>query len=414
MVHVAKEMQRQDYFLPLMIGGATTSRAHTALKIEPNYQNDQVIHVTDASRAVGVAQQLLTPDTKAAYIAAIREDYEQVRQRRSKSANVRKSVSLAAARENRLTIDWTNYQPPQPKTMGVQVFKDYSLEELRARIDWTPFFIAWELAGKYPRILNDGIVGEQARQLHADAEQMLDKIIDEKWLTANAVIGFYPANSDGDDIQLYTNDSRSKVLTTLHHLRQQDQKKGNQPNYCLSDYVAPVGLDIPDFIGAFACTAGGDIERKLAEFEADHDDYQSIMLKVLADRLAEAFAEQLHERVRTEFWAYAADESLDNEDLIKERYAGIRPAPGYPACPDHTEKATLWELLEPNQNAGISITESFAMLPTAAVSGWYFSHPNSRYFAVARLQNDQVADYAKRKDLPKDAVERWLGSVIES
>ena len=414
MVYVAREMQRQEFSLPLMIGGATTSRTHTALKIEPNYQNDQVIHVTDASRAVGVAQKLLTPKTKAAYTAEIKENYEQVRQRRSEMANLRKSISLARARGNKPAIDWANYQPTMPKKLGIQVFENYSLEELRARIDWTPFFIAWELAGKYPRILNDDVVGEEARKLYGDATQMLDKIVDEKWLTASAVIEFYPANSTGDDIELYTDNGRAEVLTTLHHLRQQEEKKRNQSNYCLSDYVAPKGSGKEDYIGAFACTTGGDIERKLAEFEADHDDYQSIMLKALADRLAEAFAEHLHERVRKEFWAYAVDESLENEDLIKERYAGIRPAPGYPACPDHTEKATLWELLAPDQNAGITLTESFAMLPTASVSGWYISHPDSRYFAVARLQNDQVEDYAERKGLPKDEVERWLASVIEA
>ena len=412
MVHVAKEMQRQDFKLPLMIGGATTSRLHTALKIEPYYNNDQVIHVTDASRAVGVAQQLLTPETKGDYIAGIKDEYEHVRQRRASTKNVRKSISLIAARENRPDIDWVSFQPQKPKKLGVQVFKKYPLEELRDLIDWTPFFIAWELAGKYPRILNDEVVGEEARKLHADATQMLDKIIDENWLTANAVIGFYPANSIDDDIELYCDDDRSETLTVLHHLRQQDQKKGNQFNYCLSDYIAPKGTGKPDYIGAFACTAGEGIESKLEEFEADHDDYQSIMLKALADRLAEAFAELLHEKVRKEYWAYAAEEELENEDLIKERYKGIRPAPGYPACPDHTEKATLWELLRPDQNVGISITESFSMLPTAAVSGWYFSHPDSRYFAVTRLQEDQIEDYAKRKDIPKEQVERWLGSVI--
>ncbi|MDG2088505.1 MAG: methionine synthase [Arenicellaceae bacterium] len=412
MVHVAKEMQRQKFKLPLMIGGATTSRLHTALKIEPNYQNDQVIHVTDASRAVGVAQKLLIPDTKGAYVAAIRDEYEHVRQRRASTANVRKSISLVAARDNKLDIDWENYQPPKPKKLGLQVFEDYPLEELRDLIDWTPFFIAWELAGKYPRILNDAVVGEEARKLHVDAMHMLDKIIDEKWLTANAVIGFYPANSIDDDIELYSDDSRNETLTMLHHLRQQDQKKGNQFNYCLSDYIAPKEAGKLDYIGAFACATGGDIESKLAEFEANHDDYQSIMLKALADRLAEAFAELLHEKVRKEYWAYAVEEELQNEDIIKERYIGIRPAPGYPACPDHTEKATLWKLLQPDQNAGITITESFAMLPTAAVSGWYFSHPDSRYFAVTRLQDDQIEDYARRKNMPKEKVERWLGSVI--
>jgi 5-methyltetrahydrofolate--homocysteine methyltransferase len=412
MVHVAKEMQRQEFKLPLMIGGATTSRLHTALKIEPFYQNDQVIHVTDASRAVGVAQQLLTSETKGAYIAAIKDEYEHVRQRRASSKNVRKSISLVAARQNRPDIDWEDYQPLKPKKLGVQVFKQYPLEELRDLIDWTPFFIAWELAGKYPRILNDEVVGEEARKLHVDATQMLGKIIDEKWLTANAVIGFYPANSIDDDIELYRDDGRSETLTVLHHLRQQDQKKGNQFNYCLSDYIAPKETGKSDYIGAFACTAGAGIESKLEEFEADHDDYQSIMLKALADRLAEAFAELLHEKVRKEYWAYAVDEELEHEDLIKERYKGIRPAPGYPACPDHTEKASLWALLQPDENAGISITESYAMLPTAAVSGWYFAHPDSRYFAVTRLQEDQVVDYAKRKGMPKEQVERWLGSVI--
>jgi 5-methyltetrahydrofolate--homocysteine methyltransferase len=413
MVHVAKEMQRQDFRLPLLIGGATTSKVHTAVKIEPHFEKDQVIYVSDASRAVGVAQTLLSVEGKVSFVESVREEYEQIRIEREKLGKVHRSLSLEDARVNRFAPDWAGYEPPRPEHLGIMTFADYPLERLVDRIDWTPFFSAWELAGRFPRILDDDVVGEEARKLHADGLNMLEQLVQEQWLSARAVIGLFPANSVGDDIEVYTDIKRSELLVRLHHLRQQDAKKNRQPNYCLADFIAPRDLGKPDYLGAFAVTTGIGIEHKLAEFEADNDDYQAIMLKVLADRLAEAFAEHMHERVRREFWGYAADESLKNDELIREKYQGIRPAPGYPACPDHTEKAALWELLHPLENAGISITESYAMLPTAAVSGWYFSHPDSRYFPVTRIQQDQVTDYAARKGLDKSVVERWLGSVIE-
>ncbi len=412
MVYMAKEMERQGIEMPLMIGGATTSKVHTALKIEPNLLKDQVVHVPDASRAVGVAQNLLSKENKAGFVTGVRDEYERIRVERLKHGKVHKTAEIKKARANKKAIDWSEYTPDKPSFLGLKTFDDYDLAKLVERIDWTPFFSAWELAGRYPRILKDEVVGVEATKLFADGQVMLKQIIDEKWLEARGVIGFFPANSVGDDIQVYTDESRSEVAKTLHHLRQQDVKKGAQPNYCLSDFVAPKESNKADYIGGFAVTAGHKIEQKIAEFEAEHDDYQSIMLKVLADRLAEAFAEHMHERVRKEFWAYEADEALDNDSLIREKYRGIRPAPGYPACPDHTEKATLWEMLEPGQNAGLSITESFAMLPTAAVSGWYFAHPESRYFSVTRIQQDQVIDYANRKGMDLMSTERWLSPIL--
>ena len=413
MVHVAQEMQRQNFSLPLLIGGATTSKVHTAVKIEPNFDNDQVIYVSDASRAVGVAQKLLSADAKGGFVQDVRDEYEQIRVEREKLGRVHKSLSLEQARANRLVTDWENYDPPRPRHMGVVSFADYPLEDLVERIDWTPFFSAWELAGRFPRILDDEVVGEEAIKLHRDGLAMLERIVEEKWISARGVIGLFPACSVGDDIDVFSDSTRSEVRMRLHHLRQQDVKKNRQANFCLSDFVAPRDSGKADYIGAFAVTTGVGIEHKLAEFEADNDDYQAIMLKVLADRLAEAFTEHMHERVRKEYWGYAADEELDNDALIREKYRGIRPAPGYPACPDHTEKASVWELLQPDVNAGITVTESFAMLPTASVSGWYFSHPESRYFPVTRIQSDQVGDYAARKGMDRSVVERWLGSIIE-
>lgn len=412
MVHMAKEMERQGVELPLMIGGATTSKVHTALKIEPNLLKDQVVHVPDASRAVGVAQNLLSNDKKAGFVSDLKVEYERIRVERAKHGKVHKTLDLNAARNNKAELDWSGYMPDTPSFLGIRTFDDYDLNKLIERIDWTPFFSAWELAGRYPRILNDEVIGEEATKLFADGQAMLKQIVDENWLEARGVIGFFPAHSDGDDIQIYADEDRNEVIKTLHHLRQQDSKKNTRPNYCLSDYIAPKDSDLNDYIGAFAVTTGHKIEAKIAEFEAEHDDYQSIMLKVLADRLAEAFAEHMHERVRKEFWGYEPQESLANDELIREKYRGIRPAPGYPACPDHTEKATLWELLEPDTNAGMSITESFAMLPTAAVSGWYFAHPEARYFSVTRIQQDQVADYARRKDMDLISAERWLAPVL--
>ena len=413
MVHVAKEMERQNVEMPLMIGGATTSKVHTALKIEPNLLKDQVVHVADASRAVGVAQNLLSNDNKGDFVSGVKDEYDRIRIERAKHGKVHRTLEIAQARVNKVELDWDTYAPEKPVFLGLKTFDDYDLNELIDRIDWTPFFSAWELAGRYPRILEDEVVGEEATKLLAEGQAMLARIVDENWLQARAVIGFFPANSVGDDIEVYRDESRQEVVHVLHNLRQQDKKKNSsQPNYCLSDFVAPKDSKIADYIGGFAVTTGHKIDEKIAEFEADNDDYQSIMLKVLADRLAEAFAEHMHERVRKEFWAYEADEDLANEDLIKEKYRGIRPAPGYPACPDHTEKATLWKMLQPDVNAGITITESFAMLPTAAVSGWYFSHPESRYFSVTRIQQDQVIDYAERKGIDTMSAERWLAPVL--
>lgn len=412
MVNVAKEMERLNISMPLMIGGATTSKVHTALKIEPQFKKDQVVYVQDASRAVGVAQSLLSNELKGGYINEVKDEYEKIRVERAKHSKVIRTHDLPIARDNKVAIDWQSFTPDAPNFLGIKTFDDYALSDLLDRIDWTPFFSAWELAGKFPRILEDDVVGEEAQKLFSDAQAMLEKIVAEDWLQARGVIGFWPANSVGDDIEVYTDESRTEVAHVLHHLRQQDQKRGDKPNYCLSDFVAPKDSGKADYIGGFAVTTGHKIQTKLDEFEKEHDDYQGIMLKVLADRLAEAFAEHMHERVRKEFWGYEPEESFNNEDLIKEKYRGIRPAPGYPACPDHTEKATLWNMLEPEKNAGMTITESFAMLPTAAVSGWYFAHPEARYFPVVRVQKDQIEDYAERKNQDTITTERWLQSVL--
>ena len=411
MSHMASEMQRLGLDTPLMIGGATTSRIHTAVKIDPRYDN-AVVYVQDASRAVGVANELLNAERSAAYVNSIKDEYAQMREQREQRESTRKSVSLEQARSNGFDDDWDNYTPPQPTFLGLKVFDDYDLQELSAYIDWTPFFHTWELAGKYPKILDDDVVGEHARQLFTDAQAMLQKIIDEKWLTARAVIGFFPANSFDDDILVFSDEQRDDVVTVLHHLRQQLAKPPQRPNWCLSDFVAPAETEVSDYIGAFAVTAGIGIEAHVQRFEAAHDDYSSIMLKALADRLAEAFAERMHERVRREFWAYAGDEALSNEQLVAEQYRGIRPAPGYPACPDHTEKQLLWELIEPDKYAGIELTESYAMTPASSVSGWYFSHPQARYFGVGKIRRDQVEDYAERKHLDVRLVERWLAPVL--
>ena len=411
MVNVASEMERLGMSLPLMIGGATTSRIHTAVKIAPAYSGP-VIYVPDASRAVGVASNLLSDTLRDDYVAEIENTYEDIRVRRREQQQDRTLVPIDKARSNPFTYDWENYQPPRPTFEGIRVFDDYPLKELVKRIDWTPFFRAWELAGKFPKILEDEVVGQEASRLYRDAEAMLKKIVDEKWLTARAVIGFWRANSIGDDIELYQDDS-GKPIMTLHHLRQQlDRSSNDKPNYCLSDYIAPKASGVTDWLGGFAVTAGIGIEKHLELFAADHDDYSSIMLKALADRLAEAFAERMHERVRKELWGYASDESLSNDEMISEQYRGIRPAPGYPACPDHTEKTLLWELLEPEKNAGITLTESYAMVPTAAVSGWYFSHPQARYFGTGKLAKDQVEDYAARKGLTVREIERSIPHLL--
>jgi 5-methyltetrahydrofolate--homocysteine methyltransferase len=408
MVHVAKEMQRLGYTQPLLIGGATTSPAHTAVKIDPQYKG-AVIYVKDASRSVGVCQQLVTKSTRDAYIENIKADHERRReQHRNKGAKAPR-LSLPHARAKKFKIDWAAYTPPAPSFLGVRAFDDYPLDELLPYIDWMPFFNAWEFAGKFPDILRDPVVGEAAGSLYADATRMLQQLVNEKWLRARAVVGFFPANSAGDDdIAVFADDTRLAVKARLHHLRQQKSKPQNQAQSCLADFVAPVSSGRADYLGAFAVTAGLGIDEHVARFEAAHDDYSSIMLKALADRLAEALAERMHERVRCELWGYAPQERLDGAAMIREEYQGIRPAPGYPACPEHTEKATLWQLLDPQRNAGIRLTESFAMLPTAAVSGFYFSHPQAHYFGVGQIDRDQVASYAQRKGWSLAEAERWL------
>ncbi len=412
MVHVVRELERQGFTVPLMIGGATTSKLHTAVKIEPGYSHC-VVHVTDASRAVGVAGNLLSADNRSTFANKIQAEYQQIRQRRSSHSTVRRYTTLERARGNKKQTDWKNYQPPKPTFLGTKVFDNYPLTDLTERIDWTPFFMAWELAGKFPKILDDEVVGREARSLYDDAQAMLSKIQAQKWLTARAVVGFFTANTvNDDDIELYTDDSRTKVLVTLHHIRQQMERISDQPNFCLADFVAPSDSGVADYLGAFAVTTGIGIEQHIARLESEHDDYHAIMLKALADRLAEAFAERMHERVRKEFWGYALNEDFTNEELIKEEYRGIRPAPGYPACPDHTEKATLWQLLKPDQTIGLNLTESFAMHPAAAVSGWYFAHPEARYFGTGKIQRDQVENYAKRKHMKVETIERWLSPIL--
>src|SRR3990167_414667 len=406
MVHVAKEMQRKGFTKPLLIGGATTSKAHTAVKIDPQYDKAPVVYVPDASRSVGVVSALMNPEQRVVLFNKMQEEYNAARERNANRGNRTHLLGYSAATDNGFQWDWAGYTPPAPTFTGSKTLIDYPLQELVDRIDWTPFFISWELAGKYPTILEDKVVGETARNLFNDAQAMLKKIVAEKWLQANGIIGFWPAQRAGaDDIQLL--DDNGKPLTTLHHLRQQTAKANDQPNFSLADYVAPAGSK-PDYVGGFVVTAGLGLEKKIAEFEANHDDYSSILLKALADRLAEAFAERLHERVRKEFWGYVPTETLSNDELIKEKYQGIRPAPGYPACPDHTEKGTLFQLLDAENKTGVTLTEHFAMYPTAAVSGWYFSHPESRYFAVGKIGKDQVENYAARKGMTLEQAERWL------
>jgi len=426
MVHVAREMKRQGFTIPLMIGGATTSKAHTAVKIEPEYEHG-VVYVPDASRAVGVASALLSDAQKPAFLRELAEEYEAVRQGRSQRSAARDLATLEEARANRVPIDWAEWTPVAPRAKekapeGVRlvpkgagvlaVYDDIPLEELVPYIDWTFFFHAWQLKGRYPRILDDPEKGEEARKLFDDAQAMLKRIIEEKWLRARAVVGLFPANAEGDDIHLYQDMERKQVLTTFHMLRKQGRQPEGKWNQCLADFIAPKESGIGDWIGGFACTAGEGIDEKIAEFEKEHDDYSSLMLKALADRLAEALAEWLHERVRKELWGYASEEALTNEELVAEQYQGIRPAMGYPASPDHTEKDLLWALLDAEKHTGIWLTESKAMVPTAAVSGLYFAHPEAHYFAVGRVGKDQIEDYARRKGMTVEEVEKWLGQNL--
>lgn len=411
MMHVAAEMQRQGFTKPLLIGGATTSRAHTALKIEPNYEHTTV-HVVDASRAVAVASTLLSQDQSQAYRDKIRQEYIALRELHRNKKSETQMISIEDARANKFKINWSEYDPPIPALYGVMTFVDYPIAELAPYIDWTPFFATWELAGRFPAILTDEVVGASASQLYADAVAMLDKIIAEQWLTANAVIGFFPANSVGDDIEVYADESRRKVIARFCMLRQQTKKQSGKANMCLADYIAPKESGIPDYIGGFAVTAGLNMEAKLKEFEDNFDDYSAIMFKALADRLAEALAERMHERVRKEFWSYARSENLSNTQLINEEYYGIRPAPGYPACPDHTDKPILFRLLSAEENAEIVLTDSYAMHPAASVSGFYFSHPESRYFGIGKIGKDQVDDYANRKQMNIVVMERWLSQQL--
>ena len=447
MVGVAKEMERQGFTMPLLIGGATTSRMHTAVKIDPHYSGP-VIHVLDASRSVPVAGRLVsdTEGTKEEIFREIKAEYAKLRDEHARRRQEKASLSITKARDNRAPIDWSAFEPTRPQFLGNRYFEDYDLAELATYIDWTPFFQTWQLHGKYPAIFEDAVVGDEAKKLFDDANRLLQEIIDKKLLKAKAVVGFYPANSADDDVLLHEFDEEIRTVscerhgshdhieykvsrteaqvaadspgelvydtkTVLHFLRQQNQKAPGLPNYCLSDFVAPLACGREDYIGGFAVTAGIGIESLLEQYERDHDDYNSIMVKALADRLAEAFAERMHERVRKEFWPYATNETLSNDELIKEKYQGIRPAPGYPACPDHTEKGTLFDLLDAGK-IGIELTESYAMYPASSVSGFYFSHPESKYFPVGKINKDQVLDYALRKNRPVEEIERWLSPVL--
>ncbi|HIQ07067.1 MAG TPA: methionine synthase [Thiotrichaceae bacterium] len=433
MTYVASEMERRGMDIPLLIGGATTSKVHAAVKIDTEYHG-AVIHVADASRAVGVAGNLLS-DKRIDYIAEIKQDYEELRVRRAKNLKVKKSATLAQARENKAPIDWSNTTPVEPVFLATQQlsnseyqvdyleqggviiqFDDYDLNDITTHIDWTQFFRSWELAGKFPAILDDEVVGKEATSLYNDACEMLDLVLKEKWVEARAVIGFFPANSvNTDDLALYTDESRETVRADLHHIRQQmdrGDKEGRRPNFCLSDFIAPKESGIKDWLGVFAVTAGVNAKERVAAYREELDDYNGILLEAICDRLAEALAERMHERVRKEFWGYCQDENLNNEELIKESYQGIRPAPGYPACPDHTEKATLWSLLNVEERIGMQLTESYAMMPAASVSGWYFAHPESRYFGTGKIQKDQVDDYAQRKGFSAADVKKWLAPIM--
>jgi 5-methyltetrahydrofolate--homocysteine methyltransferase len=414
MVHLGKEMQRQGFSVPLLIGGATTSKAHTAVKIAPTYEENQVIYVSDASRAVGVASKLISEDSRDGFVAEIQKDYEAVRLRTANRTSRGTLFAYEDAVKQKPQLNWRDFTPDIPKQLGVSVLDDYPLETLVPYIDWTPFFITWDLVGKYPKIFNDEVVGEAAQNLYEDAQVLLKDIIDNKRLTARAVFGLWEANSvNHDDIEIYASNSGEKT-TTVHHIRQQIQKPGaSEELFSLADFIAPKDNDVKDYIGGFAVTTGIGADELAEQYEAKQDDYNAIMVKALADRLAEAFAEHLHERVRREYWGYAADEALDNEALIKEKYRGIRPAPGYAACPDHTEKAALFELLNATEHTGLELTDSFAMSPAAAVSGWYFGHPESKYFNTGKIDRDQLESLAQRKAMPINELERWLSPILD-
>jgi 5-methyltetrahydrofolate--homocysteine methyltransferase len=412
MAHVAGEMERDGFDIPLLIGGATTSRVHTAVKIHPRYDRGQTVYVPDASRAVGVVSSLLSPEQRDATIEGVRAEYRKVAAAHARSEADKQRLPLEKARANKPKIDWAAYTPPKPAFTGTRVFRSYDIAELVPLIDWTPFFQTWDLRGRYPAILEDEKQGEAARGLFEDAQAMLAQIVEERWFNPKAVIGFWPANAVGDDIRLFTGESRIEALATFHGLRQQLSKRDGRPNLCISDFVAPIETGRPDYIGAFVVTAGIEEVRIAEKFERANDDYRSILVKALADRLAEAFAERMHQRVRKEFWGYAADEDLTNEQIVREEYRGIRPAPGYPAQPDHTEKATLFALTEAERRIGVALTESYAMWPGSSVSGLYLAHPDAHYFGVAKIERDQVEDYAARKGMPVGEVERWLGPVL--
>ncbi len=429
MVGFATEMERQGFDIPLLIGGATTSKAHTAVKVVPRYHGP-VIWVKDASRSVPVAAALLSDTQRPGLLAGVTADYDALRERHAAKQGQRAAVTVEEARANRSPVDWTDHRPLRPRMLvqqdhdvhqdpsytqrrtalmhPVRVFRDYPVEELRRYVDWQPFFNAWEMKGRFPDILNNPASGEAARRLWDDAQRMLDTIVRERWLSPSGVIGFFPANAVGDDVHVFGDERRTEPVAVLHHLRQQGRHREGVPNRSLSDYVAPLESGVADWVGGFAVTAGLGTPDRVAAFKAELDDYSAILLESLADRLAEAFAERLHERVRRQHWGYDPDERMDNAALIKETYNGIRPAPGYPACPDHTEKQTLWQLLDVEANTGITLTESMAMWPGAAVSGWYFSHPQSQYFVVGRIGRDQVVDYAARKGWTVEEAERWL------
>jgi len=405
-------MEKEGFDIPLLIGGATTSRVHTAVKIHPRYQRGQTVYVLDASRAVGVVSSLLSPQTRDETVETIRADYAKIASAHEKSEAAKKRLPLADARANALKLDWDNYTPPKPSFLGIRVFDDWDLAELVRYFDWTPFFQSWEMRGRFPAILEDEKQGEAARQLYQDAQAMLDKIVAEKWFHPRAVIGFFPANRVGDDIRLYQDETRQETLATFYTLRQQLTRRQNSANLALADFVAPEASGKADYLGGFVVTSGFGEEAMVERFERANDDYSAILVKALCDRFAESFAELMHERVRKEFWGYNPQENFTPEELIGEPYQGIRPAPGYPAQPDHTEKRTLFDLLDVEKNIGVQLTENYAMWPGSSVSGLYFSHSQSYYFGVAKVERDQVVDYAARKNMDVEQVERWLGPIL--